>query len=299
MVSTGPIFRQNLYGATLAVAAVNALVRPVLASIDDLGWLAALSGGFGIGFVIPAALLLGLRLLIQTRADEVETLDWVLIVCALILLLVPSATVSWLVTAALAVFAMPRFRSPWARAGLSVVLFTALRDPLATTLLKLFATPLLDTDAAMTATLLKIFMQEAAHQGNVVIGQSGHQLLILTGCTSYTNLSMALLGWFALSRNFKPFLDRRQAAAGLAVATAVIGLNIVRLTIMALGPAPYHFFHDGSGGVMFEAALIAVTVGLTLLGVRNDETKQRHYLALRRPGYSWPRRQGHRPQQGA
>ena len=288
--------RKNLYVAVLSISAINALLRPMLAFIGEHGWLAALSGGFGIGFVIPAAFLLGLRLLYKAKPGDVEFLDWVLVVTALVVLLIPSATLAWLVTAALAVCAMSRFHSPRARAGLSVVLFAALRDPLATTLLKLFATPLLGTDAALTATLLGFFTEQASHQGNVVIGISGHQLLILTGCTSYTNLSMALLGWFALSKNSNPTFDRRQVIAGISIAVAVVSLNIIRLTIMALGPSPYHFFHDGAGTVIFEAALVLTTIGMTLVGVRNNEAKRSDGLGLHRAGCSWPYRQGHRPQ---
>jgi hypothetical protein len=296
MITVSPVSRQLIYSFAFAISAINALVRPVLSSFGEHGWLGALLNSFDIGFVIPGAFLIGLKLFLKPRDDnDIESYDWLLIILALVILLIPSSTVAWLVMAALSAFAMSRFTSPWARAGLSVILFTAIRDPLTTTLLKLFATPLLEIDAAMTAMLLNLFIEKAQHQGNVVTSINGHQLLILTGCTSYTNLSMALLGWFALSRNFTPTFSHHQALAGLFIATTVIGLNIVRLTIMALGPSPYYFFHDGTGGVIFEITLLVLTVGLTLNGVRNDEPERDHNMDLRCTGYSWVRRQGYLP----
>ncbi|PHS79024.1 MAG: hypothetical protein COB59_03820 [Rhodospirillaceae bacterium] len=271
------IYRHHFYSAALSIAVINAVLRPAIALIREDGWLAALMGGFGISFVIPMAFVFGIKLLLIKSRDTVCPRDWAVLIAALFALLIPSATLAWLVAAALAMFAMSRFSDPfsnqWARAGLSIIIFAALREPMAAVLLKLLATPLLDTDAIMTAMLLKLFISDASSLGNIVTGPGGHRLLILTGCTSYTNLSIALLGWFTLSRSCRAFMDIHQVIAGLFVAGFVVGLNVVRLVLMAVGPVPYHFFHDGIGSSLFQVTLITVTILISLMGVRRNETR--------------------------
>jgi len=267
------ILRHHFYSAALSLAVLNAVLRPALALIREDGWLVALLGGFGLGFVIPMAFALGLKMLLIKSRDIVGPRDWAALIVVLLVLLIPSSTLAWLVTTALAMFALSRFSDPWVRARLSIIIFAAAREPMAAVLLKLFATPLLDTDAIMTAQLLKLFISDTSSLGNIVIGPGGHRLLILTGCTSYTNLSIALLGWFTLSRSHRPSMDIHQAIAGLFVAGFVVGLNIVRLVFMAVGPVPYHFFHDGIGSTLFQVTLITVTILISLRGVRRDATR--------------------------
>ena len=91
-------------------------------------------------------------------------------------------------------------------------------------------------------------------QGNLISQVDSYGLLILTGCSSFVNLSLVLLFWLALSLRYKPSLSGIDFALASMLSVCVVALNTVRLTLMAIDQYWYQLFHDGNGALVIEFA---------------------------------------------
>lgn len=269
------IGRYQLYGMILGLGVLNALIRPVISAIEEHGPVSIMNG-FNISFVIWFALIWAIQRLIASPYSPCRSQDKNMAILGSISLLVPMATFSWLVTGFVALyFRWVTGSKPLVRAALAVISFAAFREPLATIVLKLLTTPLLNGDAALVAGFLSLWVDTVERTGNFITVENGHQLFILTGCTSYTNLSIALLGWFAITQATLGKVNTKQWWAGAIVGIAIVAINIGRLSIMGGSLEAYYFMHDGYGAVITDFMMVFVTLFISLWGCVYDY-KNRH-----------------------
>lgn len=222
-----------------------------------------------INAVILMAVLAGLYSIWRSVQVNADRYDYFIVVIVLTLLIVPSSLVAWgimAITAFLYSYRLGRGSRP----GCLVLLATALREPIADVALKLFATQALTFDALLVSWCLSLLGGEGERIGNVVTGFGDHRLLIMTGCASFTNFSIALLAWFAFTRLTIVAWKPRHFIAGAAVGICVICLNTFRLVGMAFGPSQYELIHNGWGPMAFDL-IVSITISLIIwLGVKND-----------------------------
>ena len=64
----------------------------------------------------------------------------------------------------------------------------------------LFALPLLRAETAVVGTLVQAVRAGTVWQGNVITGPSGFGIIVYSGCSSFHNLSLAMLCWLTVSR---------------------------------------------------------------------------------------------------
>jgi hypothetical protein len=258
----------QLYALVLSVGAINAMTRPILVAVEEQG-IGVASQGFGISFVIWASLAWATYSLFSCSNRQLTISDKFSAGIVLLALMYPVATVSWLITGLAALYWRSEINSnQLVRSALAVFAFVAFRDPLASVALKLLATPLLNGDAILTANVMSVLGGNISRTGNLITNSEGHQLMILTGCTSYTNLSIALLAWFSWTQaSVGAVISRHWVAAGLVVVT-IVAINITRLALMGVGPDFYRFIHDGAGTVIVEAFMILATLFIANWGCR-------------------------------
>jgi len=267
------IGRYQLYGLMLGLGVLNALIRPVMSAVKEQG-LISIVNGFNISFVIWFTVIWAIQVLVSAPYNPYRPRDRNITILASIGLLVPMATFSWLITGCIALYFRRITKSePLVRAALAVIAFAAFRDPLASLVLKLMTTPLLNGDAALVAAFMSLWVETVERTGNFITGDNGHQLFILTGCTSYTNLSIALLGWFTITQATLGKIGRKQWLAGTIVGIAMVVINIVRLSIMGVGPEAYYFMHDGYGTVITDILMVFVTLFISLWGCEYEYKK--------------------------
>ena len=224
--------------------------------------------GAGVGLAIW--MIAGWCLITLYKAELPERLtlaDTYLFLCAAFALLIPSAMVAWFTCTLIAIWCFYRCSSNLiARSALLIFAAMAIRTPAITLLLSVLSEEFLYIDAQLVTTALTISSIETQQIGNIIVGDDGHKLAVMTGCSSFTNLSIALLVWFAISRGIRHRISGRALAAGLAITISIIGLNAFRLSLMALNPELYHFFHGDIGKDLFELALVLTTLSVALLG---------------------------------
>lgn len=258
--------RNHLLLLVLAAGWMNASIRPVAALVMDQGWGPAVMAGFGINPVIWIAMAAIIALIWGTADQPPSPMALVAGLVAGIGFLVPSSLICWLVLAGWCLV-MWRCQGDIAiRAALTIALVMALRQPLTQSLLDILGEELLSFDAVLVSGLLQLIGWGAARMDNLVIGADGHQLLILTGCATYANLSLALLAWCVITSWRRAREARRVRLISLAIlCLAIFSINICRLTLMGIDVDLYHFFHDGMGVQVFDAALTFATLTIAVL----------------------------------
>ena len=254
--------RTGLFLPQVAGVLVTALVA--LVSAEE-------SGINGSPELIPVfACLLGMTLWWSSEQERrpSQADRWIAILLAL-LFLIPSHQLGWLSLVLMTIWLSGSGKnSPRVRNALLIIGLASLQPLLVTYLLKWFAAPVLTFDAILVSSLLKFTTGVGEHSGNIVYGPAAHQLLILRGCSSVTNLGSAWLVWFAVSRFRGITLNRRELMVVALLTLFMVGLNLLRLYSMAVDLHWHHWWHSDEGGQIYQLACACVLLITILLGVR-------------------------------
>ena len=215
------------------------------------------------------ALAIGVKLWRSSEQQRHNATDrWVAVVLA-ILFLIPSYQIGWLIVLAMTVW-LSRYAhdNPRLRNALLIIALATLQPLLVTYLLKWFASPVLTFDASLVSYMLKLITGEGSHLGNIVYGPAEHQLLILRGCSSVTNLGAAWLVWFAVSRFRGITLNPRELIVVAMLTLAMVGLNLLRLYTMAVDLNWHQWWHSAEGEQVYQLASAGVLLISIVLGIR-------------------------------
>ncbi len=152
------------------------------------------------------------------------------------------------------------------RAAATVVLALSLNGLWGRLLFDLLAPPLLQADTALVGALLAVTRSGYAWNGTI-ISSDVHSIIVLSGCSSFHNMSLGLLCWVALTKLARPQWIKGDAWVALAVCAVVLLLNTLRIYLMAFGPAFYAYLHMGFGAQLFSWTTSAAVVAISLWGV--------------------------------
>lgn len=155
-----------------------------------------------------------------------------------------------------------------------LVICASLREPLTALFLKVFSENILSADTLLTSAVLTIMGHGHYFNANIIMLETGQPLLILTGCSVFTNLSYSSLLWFALHVTQDRTVTRLSWLFLLAILSLTIATNAVRLAFMSLSKNDYLFYHDGLGADIFEWGIFLLTITLTLIGCYYASSKQ-------------------------
>jgi exosortase/archaeosortase family protein len=132
----------------------------------------------------------------------------------------------------------------------------------------LFAVPLLRAETAVVGTLVQAVRAGTEWQGNVITAPSGFSVIVYSACSSFHNLSLAMLCWLTVSRLRNQNWRNRDLLTGCVIGAAMIACNVARICLMSWGPDLYGYWHDGSGAQIFAVGASAMVLGLSLYGSR-------------------------------
>jgi len=224
------------------------------------------------GLLVPAfAAFLGLFHWLQTADSEIDNLDLAVVLGIGALFVIPSYQGGWILLFMLSVYLMLRQRD--SIEGLQVLTLAALHQPIMTYALKLFTAPVLSMDAMMIAALLNVTTGAGSYAGNLVTGPADHQLLILKGCSSLSNLGIAWLAWFAISRYRGIKLNRNMWMTMLLITLLTLALNLTRLYGMALSIEWHEWWHSDAGETTYQMVLSGLLLFSILLGLKHESDR--------------------------
>jgi hypothetical protein len=231
----------------------------------SLGHLANL----GIFQLLAWAVVFYLVSRVRLRMASRATLIWAGMISLTAVL--PDDNAAWVGLSALAAFVFftfPKDRS--LRAAAVVMLALATQLFWGRILFELVAFQIEVFDAKLAAGLLSLLHQSVTLKDNF-IGTASHQIVIYEACTSFHNISIAMLAWVAITK----FIRLEWRASDLATAAVLIvvtvAMNSLRLFLMASSaPDLLDYWHTGTGSQIINASLSAMIAIICLLGVRRS-----------------------------
>jgi hypothetical protein len=132
----------------------------------------------------------------------------------------------------------------------------------------LLASHALRAEAAAIGTMLEAARPGTVWQDNTIIGPDGHGVVIISGCSSFHNVSLALLCWVTLSRLRCHTWRVRDFVIGSAIGITMIFFNMARIFLMAWNTELYHYWHEGSGAEIFAIGASLTILLMSLYGSR-------------------------------
>jgi exosortase/archaeosortase family protein len=130
----------------------------------------------------------------------------------------------------------------------------------------LFALPLLRAETAVVGTLLHAARAGIVWQDNVITGPSGFGIIVYSGCSSFHNLSLAVLCWLTVSKLRNQNWRSRDLVTGCVIGITMIACNVLRLCLMAWSPDLYDYWHNGLGAQIFAVGASVLVLLLSLYG---------------------------------
>jgi hypothetical protein len=186
----------------------------------------------------------------------------------------PDDNASWVGLSALAItifFSYPR-NCYW-RAAATVMLALATQLFWGRVLFELVAFKIEVLDAELAAKLLSLLHHSVSLQGNLV-GTDSHQIVIYEACTSFHNISIAMLAWVAITKFVRSQWRYADLATAALLVAVTVAMNSLRLFLMASSaPGLLDYWHVGPGSQMINAALSALITVICLGGVRFGQAR--------------------------
>jgi hypothetical protein len=129
-------------------------------------------------------------------------------------------------------------------------------------------------DGALVGEAVSLAVKGASWRNNIVNMPNGFSIAVLEGCSSFANVSASLLAWVALLKLERLSWSPRDLWVAGAAVLAQIGLNVVRLCLIAQSLPMYLYWHDGNGAQIYLAAASAMAVFIGAFGSRLAASRQ-------------------------
>jgi hypothetical protein len=239
----------------------NGILMGVLQSVATKGMWGALAAGFDVSIVVIAATIVGISLSGRVPGGRVTALDWLVGGVYVALISVPWGGASWTALTLLAFYeAVRKPRSTEAIAAACLFVGIAVTQLWGHVILNLFAAPLLEIDTSLVAHLLGFIDGGVEHFSNVIENSEGQSLVIMTPCSSLSQISYGLLCWMTVVRAVRAEWRWADVPMALVVVTSVVALNVLRMTLMGLSAEWYALAHGPIGAQFHNAFVLLVAI---------------------------------------
>ena len=266
------LYRHHIFVLIILVGFLNATIKPVSLHILELGCFNSALQTFGVSIVVWAIWLLIIKRLFQPAKEEATKQDVWVAILTLIALHVTSSTLCWLILACFAVFII--YTSSQHKICGQILLALAIREPISQVVFQLFTPSLLAFDSTMVKLFLSMFSLDSNVSGNLVSSDYGYNLFILKGCSSFINLSYALLCWFVIFKLYYAKLHFKTFVSCIGVILVIPILNYMRLSLMTQGMEMFNFIHGSAGNNIFNAITLPLVILISLWGVGYAKSKK-------------------------
>jgi exosortase/archaeosortase family protein len=196
-------------------------------------------------------------------------LDLLVAVAFCLLILLPTSRAIWVAATGIAIYLfISNEGDPQLRAAATVLAGLSVQEFWGHIFFNLVASPLLTAEAAAVGTLLAAVRPGTAWHSNIITGSSGFGIIVYSGCSSFHNLSLAMLCWLAVSRWRNQNRWRRDLVMLGVVAGTMILLNLLRLCLMAWDMDLFDYWHEGMGADIFAIGASLTILSISLYGSR-------------------------------
>src|SRR5271166_1272818 len=258
--------RDQFFAGLYILGCANGLLGRIVQSLSFDDWTGALSG-IDINVIMLFACYAGISALLCEDKDEIRSADLAVGVVFLILVSLPIGPLSWVAVTGLSLYILV-FANGGAERRRGAIILLALTVPMVWSrlLFQLFAKPILDIDAALVASLLG-----TNRVGNMVgFADGSGYMIVLPACSSLANMSLAFLCWVTITQWAKHRWSPMDIVWSLLACASVITVNVTRICLMGLSQSHYHAIHSQWGDMVTNSIMLALMVGLSVLGARRE-----------------------------
>jgi exosortase/archaeosortase family protein len=206
-------------------------------------------------------------------SDVVPEARWrdVLLTAALCLpVFLPTSKMVWVAATGIAVYAWLSSKGDMKLRAAAVVLAAlSVQELWGHIFFNLVLHPLLRAETAVVGTIMEMVRPGTVWQDNAVTGPDGWGVLIISSCSSFHNLSLAMLCWLTVSRWRHQDWQARDFVIGAAIGVTMILFNVVRICLMSWDRSLYHYWHDGLGAEAYAVGASLTILLLSLSGARS------------------------------
>ena len=210
------------------------------------------------------------RLLLSSDPAPAARLRDFLVTAALCLLVfLPSSRMIWVAATGIAIYLwLSDTGDRKVRAAAMVLAALSVQELWGRVFFNLLASYLLRAEAAVVGTMLEAVRSGTVWQDTAIMGPDGHGVVIIGGCSSFHNLSLALLCWVTLSKLRRPSWQVRDFVIGGVIAATMILFNMARICLMAWNVELYQYWHNGIGTEIFGIGASLTILLMSLYGSR-------------------------------
>jgi exosortase/archaeosortase family protein len=221
-----------------------------------------------VSAIVWLAVLASLGLVLRTGEEKVKSIDLFIGAIVLALTAMPVPKLSW-VALTLASIYISRSSPAGSVMQRGSLICLALTAPMAwgPTLMHAYFEPFQRIDALFVSAITG-----TDRLGSLVqLADGSGYLLIAQGCSSFHNVSLAMLGWVTVSQ----FVGTthsiyQQLRWCLLAGAAVLTVNVVRISLIALYPSYYDLLHGPIGETVANWISFGLIAGICYFGVRHD-----------------------------
>lgn len=263
----GGVSRSAIFAGLTIIGFLNGSSEKIATSIAESGLATALLNTFEISAILWGAGIAALVLLLGAPPVRAGRGDLVVATLAGLAFLVPIPALSWVALCGMALW-LRRVSLPRSSLRRAAGIIFALTIP--TLWARLLFAALSDFLLHLDSLLVALFVGTPAN-GNVVPFRDGSgALFIEPGCSSFSNISLAIL----CSAAFVNVLDTGWSARtfgwiGLAI-LAVVALNVTRIGLIGVFPDQYDLIHGPFGATLGGWLTVAAILVVCSRGIGRD-----------------------------
>jgi exosortase/archaeosortase family protein len=135
-------------------------------------------------------------------------------------------------------------------------------------LFQLLTPQFLRGDAFLVGSILSFVQPGVVWNDTTFYAPDGDAISLVGACSSFQNLSTAILASVAVAMFARTWWTRRALAALAIACVAMILMNDARLCLLAVSRQAYEFWHQGAGAPLIGYAMTAVLALIALWGVK-------------------------------
>ena len=263
--------RNRLFAGLLIIGFLNGAVGRVAEGLRRGDLAEMIMNTFEISAIVWVAVIVAVVFLLRSGKLAATQADWLVATAATAGFLIPIAPLSWIALSGLAVYTLRTSptgsfarRGGWILLALTVPMFWS------RALFALFSDLILRFDAALVGWVLG-----TERIGNTIGFSDGTGYLwIAPGCSSLTNVSLAILCWVVFTQMFSRERSFHQVWWCLLACTAVVTINVARLSLIGIYPEHQGILHGMLGATVAGWVTLVAIVGICALGVRRDLSTQ-------------------------
>ena len=247
------VTRGDFFAALFLIACVNGLVPRVISSVSEKGFTEALLSTFDTSVVVLLACCVGITLVSQDRFDHIRNRDLSVGIPFIAIVALPVAGSSWLGVTGLALYIITCTERLSKRLRGTIILlatsFSMFWSPL---LFNFLCKPILDIDAALAA-----WLSGTLHIGNMVrFADDLGYLVVFPACSSFANVSLALLTWVVISQSVGHRSSMRDIFWCFLACAAVVAVNVSRLSMMTTDMHHFEMVHNQWGSAIANVVIL-------------------------------------------